>query len=396
MLKNIINILILLLIIASCKTSRETNKDKISKSNIGKTEVISMPEPVLDSPYKLITLDQEKIEKIFPKPTTLEYYESAYNEIEKMLNGAIPLDFKRAVFVSENAYFNDSIKYSDFENAIQSLVSICKLNYEAIQLINYPYSDSINIRKNGSIFKLMNDKLLMTENGIERLFQYNFDDYTGSKDWSNQFVITLLTQQKGNCHSLPFLYKIIADELKAKTYLSFAPNHIYLKNESEKLGWYNTELTSGIFPTDAWVKASGYITLKSIQNGIYMDTLSDQQSVAICLYDLAKGYFSKTKKFDDGFVIKSCDLLLKYHPNNINAIILKAETLKKIYNQLSSSGNQKEAVKYYNEMQGLYVLGLKLGYREMPKEMYQEWLISVKTEQQKYENKEVNNTLRSK
>ena len=45
-------------------------------------------------------------------------------------------------------------------------------------------------------------------------------------------------------------------------------------------------------------------------------------------------------------------------------------------------------------MQQLYIKGLKLGYREMPKEIYQEWLVSAKIEQEKYENKEVNKTIK--
>src|SRR5690606_11249719 len=108
--------------------------------------------------------------------------------------------------------------------------------------------------------------------------------------------------------------------------------------KSKKWGWYNTELTSGEFPTDGWMKASGYITLNAIRNGIYMDTLSNKQSVALCVYDLAKGYISLTKNFTDGFVLNCCDLVLKHYPNNINTLILKAETLRSLSEHYKNLG----------------------------------------------------------
>jgi len=45
--------------------------------------------------------------------------------------------------------------------------------------------------------------------------------------------------------------KCCANGLTTIFLLSLAPNHIYIKNYSEKIGWYNTELTSATFPTDA-------------------------------------------------------------------------------------------------------------------------------------------------
>ena len=79
-----------------------------------------------------------------------------------------------------------------------------------------------------------------------------------------------MATRKGNCHSLPFLYKILAEELGAKANLALAPNHIYIKHWNEKDGWYNTELTSGIFPIDSWLMASGYIHLDAVANKLYM------------------------------------------------------------------------------------------------------------------------------
>lgn len=60
----------------------------------------------------------------------------------------------------------------------------------------------------------------------------------------------LLDTQKGNCNSMPYLYKILAEELGVDANLALAPNHVYIKHNIKSLGWYNTELTSGIFPQE--------------------------------------------------------------------------------------------------------------------------------------------------
>ena len=82
-------------------------------------------------------------------------------------------------------------------------------------------------------------------------YSYDFTDFDGKEDWRQMFVIKLLQTHSGNCHSLPFLYKILIEENGEKANLALATNHIYIKHQIKKSGWYNTELTSGIFPIDA-------------------------------------------------------------------------------------------------------------------------------------------------
>ncbi|PHR46496.1 MAG: hypothetical protein COA32_10145 [Fluviicola sp.] len=326
----------------------------------------------------------------------LDYYNIAFNELENMLKDNQPLDFKRAVFITENAYFGDSLSYKKFNKSIDSLVRITNLWMNSNKLKEYSFPDSISVKRNGAIFTLMKDTIYWKEGIFHTPFQYDFEDFLGEKEWSSQFVTKLLLSGSGNCHSLPYLYKILADELQTEAYLSLAPNHIYIKHRSIKWGWYNTELTSGEFPTDAWVKASGYITLDAIRNGIYMDTLGQKESVALCVYDLAKGYLTQTKNYQDSFVLKCCDLVLNYDPQNINAIILKAETLKRQYNVFKSNNEISKAQQTYTQMQQLYVKGLEMGYREMPLTMYLEWLSSINLQKDKYVNSELNRTFNNR
>ncbi len=232
-------------------------------------------------------------------------------------------------------------------------------------------------------------------------FSYDFTDVFGHKNWSNMFVTKLLDTKKGNCHSLPYLYKILADEIGAKAYIAVAPNHFYIKHHSKANGWYNTELTSGIFPIDAWLMASGYIHLDAIVNKLYMEALNDKQSVALCMIDLAKGYQRKFgKSADNEFILKCCNAALKHYPNYINALILKAETKKKLFEGLMQKNYAEypadifqipEAKQLFTEMTQLYAKIHQLGYRKMPEKMYLNWLVSLKKERNKYENKNIIN-----
>jgi hypothetical protein len=59
--------------------------------------------------------------------------------------------------------------------------------------------------------------------------------------------------------------------------------------------------------------------------------------------------------------------------------------------------NQHEkAQKVFPEMQQLYVKGLEMGYREMPKRMYLAWLSSINEQKEKYVNSEINGTFKIK
>jgi hypothetical protein len=164
------------------------------------------------------------------------------------------------------------------------------------------------------------------------------------------------------------------------------------------MGWYNTELTSGTFPIDAWIIASGYVTVDAVRNGLYIDTLNTKQCVANCLLDLAQGYQHKFGKANPDFVVKCCNTCLKYHPLNVNAMLTKAEAQKyyiqaqmKVKNvktpqELFADNSIKEM---YNDMEQTYVRLHQLGYRRMPEEMYMKWMGILKNDPNKYNNTNV-------
>lgn len=332
---------------------------------------------------------------------SIRFYHEAYEVIDSMLTGQAPLSFKKAVFTTENAFLDGQL---DFDRVNQQIVVLKKLA-EAVVAANpiiYDAADKGQVEKHAAIFKVLTDTIPLMPDSTHVIlhtpYTYDFEDMWGQDDWTKMFVSKLLASKKGNCHSMPYLYKILAEEFHIPAYVAFAPNHIYIKLYCQKTGWYNTELTSATFPVDAWVMASGYVSLDAIRNGLYMDTLSTRQSVACCLLDLAQGYRRKFEKENPAFVIKCCDTVLKCHPANVNAMLTKAEAEKQFIETKMKSRNTESPEELfsdrpiremYDEMEQTYIRLYRLGYRRMPEKMYLEWMEMLKDEPEKYIQKPI-------
>lgn len=89
---------------------------------------------------------------------------------------------------------------------------------------------------------------------------------------------------------------------------------------------------------------------------------------------------------------------MEYYPNYVNAMISKTEAKgKKMENFLLRKNTDFKDVNNYpeirellaevqNELTKIY----ELGYRQMPEEMYLNWLVSLKEEREKYSNQDIN------
>lgn len=313
------------------------------------------------------------------------HFETAFEEINGMLTGKNPLSFKRAVFLSENAYLDNSLSYSAFDFSIKSAAHYCQRMAGNLPL-NHPKEKPLGV--NYAIFQHITDttKHISGKDTSDFMpFSYDFEDFSGQKDWRKMFVTKLLQERTGNCRSLPYYYKLLADECGVEAFLALAPNHIYIKHRDvgqAKEGWqkrvYNIELTNGSFPMDGWLMASGYITLDAIRSGYYLDTLSQSQAVAMCLFDLAKGYERKFGKRDE-FVSRCVERVLAVHPSNINALLLKTELLKDRYERTKQPADYEAVEKHCSTL-------VVNGYREMPLDMYLNWLFEVRAKSDAFVN----------
>ncbi|MDX2172071.1 MAG: hypothetical protein SFY56_03075 [Bacteroidota bacterium] len=336
------------------------------------------------------------LDSIYVKQTQ-QNFDNAYNEIVAMLDNKQPLSFKRAVFLVENAYLNDSLNYGLYVEVINLYKKLVLAYNKSNKLLNYNFADSTNENINASIFKVFTDTLKDENNKIISLpFRYNFEDALGSKDYESTFVNYLLFTKKGNCHSLPYLYKILTEEFNTKSYLALAPMHIYIKQRNKNIGWYNVELTSGQYPKDAYLISTGYISHDNIISGLYMDTLSLKQSIAMCLMDLCQAYAKKLNQNASlNFQLQCTDKALQIKPNYLDALLRKQRLHKTLWLSYQKQNNTEFANSNkttYNEINNKLI---QLDYRDVPLETFQKWYTSYQQNKSKFQNHEINTNFKS-
>lgn len=323
-----------------------------------------------------------------------EHFAQSYVLLDAMLDDKVEYNFKNAVFSVENAYMNGKLDKNNFEKELSIHVNLCN-SLLVSRLLEYDKRDKESMNKWAAVFTVMTDSIPLQINDEQYIytpFDYDFTDVFGHHDKENLFVSKLLKTRKGNCQSLPYLYKILAEEIGVEANLALAPNHIYIKHNSEHHGWYNTELTSGIFPIDAWIMASGFVHVDAITNGVYMKALDNKESIALLLVDLAENYNAQFPDNDGLFALQCAERAIEAYPNFAKALILKAEA-NKVQWQRETDESKREQMWANLEEQLLHIHNL--GYRQMPEEMYLDWLVSLKTDREKYENKNLNNFIKN-
>ncbi len=292
---------------------------------------------------------------------SMQCYASAFDEQLKMLSGKARMDYKRSVFLTENAFHNGKLDYGIFCKEISNTGQQLKALIKQKGLEKYKTSG------NWAVFTYMTDSIPV--NGFKPCI-YDFEDFMGEKDWTKMFVTKLMKTSKGNCHSLPIYYKILCEEIGAKAFLALAPNHLYIKHTDEKGQWTNVELTNGGFPRDQWMIKEMAITVEAIRNGVYMQALTEKESIALCMFDLISAY--QFQHGYDEFALKMINTALKYFPNCIPLLLTKA-------NCYSAIGNKNNYSLYKETLSKVD----SLGYKEMEAEQYAEWVKSVEAEKQK-------------
>ena len=196
--------------------------------------------------------------------------------------------------------------------------------------------------------------------------------------------------RKGQCRSMPLLYLILAEELGVKAWLTYSPQHSYVRLQNNKGTWFNLELTNGHYSADSWILGSSFIKSEALQNELYMDTLSKKELIASTLNELGKGY---AQRFGyDKFVQQCAETTLKHHSNNVFAMQLKSDCatmrFKYVLHQLNYPPKDKihlypKANQILQEMYSIYSYIDKTGYEEMPEAMYESWLQSFDREKNK-------------
>ena len=293
-------------------------------------------------------------------------YDSAYLILENMLEGKDSLDFKKALFTVENAWYDDRLDFDNFEKDIKKIGNSCSLMVSKKRFENYKTA------KNWAIFMWITQKNIENEN---KNCEYDFKDFLGESCFSNTFVTRLIKDKKGNCLSLPLLYKCIAQELKIEAYLTLGPSHAWIRHIDEDGKWLNVELTSAQFPSDGIMMTELGIKTQAIKTGAYFKPLSEKETIAFLITSLANGYENKFGL--DDFTDKCADLSIKHYDANVIAIMLKSNRMTQLANDSSMAFADKTL--FYKMYVTLQNKLNEIGGESIKPDDYTQWINSMKS-----------------
>jgi len=313
------------------------------------------------------------------------YFYNAFAEIDSMLKGKKELSIARSVFLVENAFYGNTLNYTDYQNFIKRKVGFCnRIIKESKQ------NPNDNLAKNMAIFRLLTEKVPFKNIGKEKTeyhlpLQYDYYDYQSKERFDSHFITKLMASNVGQCYSMPLYFLILAEEMNAESYWSLSPKHSHVKIRDKKGNWYNIELTCSSILSDAHYTNSSYIKAEALRSKIYLDTLNKQQIVAHQLLNLARTYYKKYGL--DDFYLKCVNTAPQYTPNNLDALKLQASYYQglliyaaKLLNipNLQSFGDLQFFANNILDMLNVYYKEIDdLGYEELPDVIYEKWLEHV-------------------
>lgn len=313
------------------------------------------------------------------------YYEQAYQEIKKMLTGEIKPSFKRAVFLTENALKGGTLDYEEFCKEIDEIVVKLK------QMVSKKGVGQYKTGFNWAIFTYMSDSI--PENNFHP-YTYDYENFFGEKDFESFLVTSLLKRKLGNCHSLPYLYKILADEVGAEAYIAIAPMHCFIRHQDEQGKWWNLEMTSGSFSRTSFIIEQFNISTKAIETGLYMKPLEIKETLVLCMEDMLDYYEKKYGVYADTFVKKNYEVGIKYFPNSLMQLTKADEIKFRLDCKMGEKGIfNYDKIQPYPELVALkdeYEKTRKyikdMGYEKFPEEKYKQMVKEIQEEKQKKSN----------
>lgn len=318
-----------------------------------------------------------------PVPVHIQkHFDIAINEIAEMLKGEKMLNFKRAVYLVENAYYEGKISWEEYNNEILSIKPTLNKMIDDRNLRQYKTAG------NWAVFTYMSDSI--PENEFKP-YQYDFESFLSDSDRESCMVSRLLKTRKGNCRALPYFYKILADEVGVEAFIAIAPMHCYVKHRDEQGNWWNLEMTTGSFSRSSFIMETFNVSETAIKSGLFMKALSDIESVAYCIYDLLSYYEDKTGRYSDDFIKKCYEIGLQYYSNS-QLQISKANDLQfRLSNKMIEKGlrgygdlvNYPELMSEFEIINATFKYLSEIGYTTMRNEDYEKMVHDVKDKQTK-------------
>ena len=285
-------------------------------------------------------------------------FEYAYKLIEDMLTDKRPLDFAEAVFAVENCMYDGALDYAAY------CIELERISKGITQMASSITAPTRDVALNYAIYLFYTQPC-----PLNHYHPYEYDKISLIEDvgLTGGFVTHLLKTKTGTCHSLPYLYKIIADKVGAKAYIALAPLHLYIRHQDADGNWWNYETTTGTYSRSAFIMENFHVNENAIKSGLYMTNLTAKETIVQCLYDLLCIYERKTGFCSNDFVRKCYNLRLNYHyADNLHSFRindLKYQLDKKAWNM----GLRSES-----EIQKHVVLGKEYDYLQRQRKEFEE------------------------
>lgn len=266
-------------------------------------------------------------------------YLKAYEHISNMLDGKEELSVKKAVYWTEWAYLDGNLDYEEDFN--KEIVRIADYIKQVIQLNHFEKY------KTAKQFSLCNYFFRPCNGNDHNPYRYNTNESLSDNDWKNQLTSRTLKTHTGNCRSLPWTFKLIAEELGAEAYITYAPRHCFImyKDEDDHYpeDWVNVELTNQTYTPTFSIKDFYSISDSAIVAGTYLTPLDNRQTVARQLSDLAMGYLKKNNNHYSQFTLDCVQKSLQYHKSNPNAILIMGKSLEALlWSHLQQNGGLRD------------------------------------------------------
>jgi hypothetical protein len=277
------------------------------------------------------------------------------------------LSIARTVFLAEWAYLDGKLDYQAYCDTIKTATTFIQKFIIVNQLSKYKTS------KNMALVEYFFNPY---SGNAYKPFTYDFKDDGGTEDFTKQFVTKVMQTHTGQCRSLPYYYRILAEAIDAEAYIAYAPAHVFIRYRNEDKmypeDWVNVELTTHQITPEFWIKENFEITDKTIENKVYLYPLTAKETVASQLADLALGYVSKYKVYDD-FTLVCANKSLEYYPQNPKALLIKGKSLEAaLMKHLQFNGAMVDGYTEYfdNQLAEVSKQLEKLGWEPMRNELF--------------------------
>lgn len=234
-------------------------------------------------------------------------YEQAYQMIEDMLVGRRAISLKDAEYAIENAFLEGQTNKQAYDYIIAAIAN----NVQRDAALLRPQMPSDATAKNLAL------TLFFSEDRESNNYQhYTYDVQSLFNDGGivGGLVLSLLQTGKGTCRSLPYLYKIIAHEIDASSYITCAPMHFYIKHQDNMGKWWCYETTRYGYLPEEYIFQLNHVSQDGVRSGLYAKPLTDKETLCLMLHDLCYFYEKRTGFYSNFFIRKCYTLGLRYYP----------------------------------------------------------------------------------